>query len=140
VAERIEALSVPEPNSGCLIWLGTASNGYGKITVAGKVRWAHVVSYELAKGPVPDGLELDHLCRTPTCINPRHLEPVTHQTNLRRGLTGAHLKAKEFCPQGHPYLGENLKIDSSSGARRCRIYTRAMRRRYRASLRVRASA
>lgn len=81
---------------GCWNWTG-ADNGnkYGVVQVAGKNKLAHRVSYRLHVGPVADGLELDHLCRNRSCVNPAHLEPVTHAENNRR----AH--AKEVCLRGH---------------------------------------
>lgn len=70
---------------GCLIFTGCISTqGYGSISVDGKMRSAHIVSYELVHGPVPFGYELDHLCNRKVCINPEHLEPVTHKENMRR--------------------------------------------------------
>ncbi len=91
-SDWIELRSIPEPNSGCLLWLGEVNSaGYGRISqgnshVGKRVRsLAHRVSYELAKGQVPPGMELDHLCRVPSCINPEHLEPVTRSENNRRG-------------------------------------------------------
>lgn len=83
---------IPEPNSGCWLWLGELNSaGYGRISQGSnhngtRVRsLAHRVSYELAKGPIPEGLELDHLCRVRCCVNPGHLEPVTRSENNRRG-------------------------------------------------------
>lgn len=73
-------------------------------------RTAHRVVYETVVGPVPEGLELDHLCRNRGCVNPAHLEPVTHQENMRRG----HWGMKTHCPQGHPYEGDNLVRDGHS--------------------------
>ena len=62
------------------------ADGYGTFWDGERKRLAHVVAYELFVGPVPDGRELDHLCRVPACVRPTHLEPVTHAENLRRGL------------------------------------------------------
>ena len=76
---------------------------------------AHRVAYELQVGPIPVGLQLDHLCRVRSCVNPAHLEPVTSAENTRRGLRAM----KTHCPQGHPYAGENLLI-RPTGQRRCR--------------------
>jgi hypothetical protein len=91
-ADWIALRSIPEPNSGCVLWLGELNSaGYGRISqgnnhVGKRVRYlAHRVSYELAKGQVPEGMELDHLCRVRCCINPEHLEPVTRSENNRRG-------------------------------------------------------
>lgn len=69
----------------CHVWQRARTTaGYGEIWIDGKACYAHVVAYEAENGPVPDGLELDHLCRNPPCINPAHLEAVTHAENMRR--------------------------------------------------------
>ena len=69
----------------CWRWTGTRDrSGYGQMKYQGRRPGAHRVSYELFVGPVPEGLELDHLCRSPECVRPDHLEPVTHAENMRR--------------------------------------------------------
>ena len=73
-------------SSLCFIWNGKLSSaGYGKVNVDGKQIYAHRAMYEQEVGPIPDGKELDHLCRQTDCVNPSHLDPVTHAVNLRRG-------------------------------------------------------
>jgi hypothetical protein len=73
----------------CWYWLRHATTGgYGRVTVDGVRLAAHVIYYEQAKGRVPEGLELDHLCRVRRCVNPDHLEAVTHAENVRRGAMG----------------------------------------------------
>lgn len=74
----------------CWEWTGAKSSaGYGEIATGNHTpRLAHVVMYELLVGPVPAGMELDHLCRKPSCVEVYHLEPVTHRENLRRGRHG----------------------------------------------------
>ena len=69
----------------CWIWNGCVRNGYGLFRYKEKVIGAHRFSYELLRGPIPKGLQLDHLCRVRNCVNPNHLEPVTQAENLRRG-------------------------------------------------------
>jgi hypothetical protein len=102
--ERIESKIMPEPNSGCWIWLAyLAPFGHGRIKFEGRMREAHRVVYELIKGPVPEGLELDHLCKLPCCVNPDHLEPVTHAVNMRRSKPGQ----KTHCINGHEYNEKN---------------------------------
>src|SRR6202030_118623 len=81
ITDKFDRHWIPEPNSGCWLWLGACNEfGYGKF---GKVK-AHRFSYEREKGPIPDGLEIDHLCRNKSCVNPDHLEAVTHGENRRR--------------------------------------------------------
>jgi len=75
-------------NGTCIEWTGaTAKNGYGRVYRNGHWTGAHRHAYELKVGPIPEGLDLDHLCSNRACINPGHLEPVTRQENLRRGDT-----------------------------------------------------
>jgi hypothetical protein len=83
--------TVTDYKTPCWVWLGRIEpNGYGK---RGK-QWAHRISYERKYGPIPAGLDLDHLCRVPCCVNPDHLEPVTRSENNRRGV-GAKLTAAD---------------------------------------------
>lgn len=90
-AERLEKFSTPVPVSGCVLWVGSTSlNGYPCMRHDGRTKPSHRVSYELAKGPIPRGLVLDHLCRVPTCINPDHMEPVTIKENVNRGTGKYH--------------------------------------------------
>lgn len=75
------------------------ARGYGRIGRDGKTVLAHRAVYELLVGPIPDGLELDHLCRNPPCCNPDHLDPVTHAENVRRGRAG--YAPTDRCKYGH---------------------------------------
>lgn len=129
--ERCQRHIEPEPTSGCWLWLGSISRaGYGRIGVmvdGGKHGWvtrqAHRVVYELYRGPIPAGLELDHLCRTPTCVNPDHLDPTTHKVNMHRSPHGGHAlrpnRLKATCKNGHELAGANL-VFRASGSRFCR--------------------
>lgn len=76
-----------DPHTGCWNWNDFRDkHGYGRLTVGGRTsQLAHVVSFVRVRGPVPEGLELDHLCENPSCINPDHLDPVTHKVNCQRG-------------------------------------------------------
>jgi HNH endonuclease len=129
---RIARLSMPEPNTGCWIWIGYCDDeGYGHIGVKKEdghrtTRPAHVVSYEIAVGNVPLGLELDHICRVTSCVNPHHLEPVAHRENLMRGNTlAAQNVNKTHCIHGHEFTQENTRITTSKH-RRCRICDRIL--------------
>ena len=105
----------------CWLWTGYKQpNGYGTFRLGGKMRYAHRVSYEHYVGPIPEGAETDHLCKVRHCVNPDHLDPVTHKVNMHRGDTlAAKHAAKTHCPQGHEYAGDNLYVDTK-GSRRCR--------------------
>jgi HNH endonuclease len=72
-----------EQGEGCWLWTGAIDRGYGQFVWNGRKR-AHRVAYELIIGPIPEGLELDHLCRNKSCVRPEHLEPVTKAENIRR--------------------------------------------------------
>ena len=83
--------------------------------------------YEQMVGDIPVGLELDHLCHNTRCVNPEHLEPVTHDENVKRGelgVMGHHFNsAKTHCPYGHPYNKENTYIyrqTNGGWGRQCR--------------------
>jgi hypothetical protein len=103
--ESLEKYIERIPESGCWIWLGAVNQfGYGRAYANGKTTSAHRVVYEALVGPIPDGLIIDHLCRTRCCVNPSHLEPVTQRSNVLRGVGWAAINSKlTHCPQGHPY-------------------------------------
>jgi len=124
--ERIEANCVHEPNSGCWLWTACVSdNGYGKTTHRGRQQYAHRASYMEHVGEIPDGLVLDHLCRTRCCVNPAHLEAVTQRVNLLRGeTTSSRHAAKTHCPQGHSYQ-EHGYVSGATTSRRCRACSKA---------------
>lgn len=132
LALRFADKHIPEPNSGCWLWLGTQNgNGYGQFWTGERLEMAHRWSYEHHIGPVPDGLVLDHLCRVRSCVNPDHLEPVTHRENVLRGAgLPAQNVVKTHCPRGHPYSGTNLL--SKERHRFCRICNQQKCREWRA--------
>lgn len=103
----------------CWIWTAFCDHyGYGKFNVEAKrPAMAHRVAYEWLVGPIPDGLELDHLCRNPPCVNPAHLEPVTHSQNVRRGKRGVRATS---CRSGHPHTPDSVWL-TKRGDRICKI-------------------
>src|SRR5690348_9305170 len=73
-----------DDGDGCWLWRGAKSKGYGQARIDGRVYYVHRLLFEAERGPVPEGLELDHLCRVRWCVRPSHLEPVTPAENTRR--------------------------------------------------------
>lgn len=117
--ERFEKKIQPGP-SGCWIWIGELNrSGYGQFDVGGKSVLAHRWSYEYHVAPIPEGLQIDHLCHTPACVNPEHLEPVTGLVNMRRRPHRTH------CPKGHEFTPENTYQVGGSHSRRCLACRRA---------------
>jgi HNH endonuclease len=107
---------IPEPNSGCWLWLGFIEprTGYAKLKVDGKTQSAHTISYKLHIGSVPDGKELHHTCRMRTCVNPEHLKPVTRQEHREY-----HSALQTHCKYGHEFTPANT-ILKSNWCRDCR--------------------
>jgi hypothetical protein len=110
--------------NGCWLWQGAVNNkGYGTFNAIGRRKeYAHRWSWEFLNGPVPVGLELDHLCHQPLCVNPAHLEPVTPAENKRRRRA----ENAPSCKHGHPMTEANTYRPPSRPTRRmCRTCTRA---------------
>jgi len=95
--------------AGCWYWTGGRTDrGYGRLTIHRTVVRAHRHAYITSKGPIPNGLGLDHLCRNPACVNPAHLEAVTNRTNALRGVGVSAVNAKKtHCIRGHEFTREN---------------------------------
>jgi hypothetical protein len=130
---EIAAKVSPVPVTSCWEWTGARDDrGYGNVRDGNRVRKAHVVIYEHFNGPVPPGQELDHRCRVPWCVNPAHMEAVTHVENVRRGaarwVPGARQRAKRRCPAGHAYTKANTYVQTSTGGRACRTCDRNRKR------------
>ncbi len=107
----LEDKIIPEPNSGCWLWLGgrrDRRHDYGTTGWNGKTWYAHRLVFTLLRYELPKNMLLDHLCRTPACCNPDHLEPCTSKINIHRGegVASKNLR-KTHCPQGHEYTSEN---------------------------------
>lgn len=125
----------------CWLWTGyIMPNGYGSQTVLGRSVYAHRYAYELAVGPIPKGLEIDHLCRVRRCVNPAHLEPVTRQVNTLRGTSSAAYYAlRTSCELGHPFNEANTRVDAEN-KRHCRTCVREYARQRRAAVAAGAAA
>ena len=110
----------------CWLWEGSIdSKGYGRFEFQNKNKLAHKYAYETVYGLVPPELELDHLCRNRWCVNPQHLEAVTHNKNCSRGLVkanGDHNREKAYCVRGHAYNLDNTRL--YKGSRYCRACSR----------------
>lgn len=127
-----------EKTSGCWEWRGGRKpEGYGVFSTGGRaggmVR-AHRAAYWLLVGPIPEGLFLDHLCRNPGCVNPAHLEPVTHAENVARGDAGQHQARKTHCKHGHEFTPANTIWRGH--LRQCRACNNERNRRQRAKQRL----
>lgn len=140
--EKFESKISPEPMSGCWLWAGSddGRRGYGRFRNVNGTRQAHRISYEMYVGPIPAGLEIDHKCKNPSCVNPQHLRPVTREENMatadKRGLAlggpanGRRNRAKTHCAHGHAYTPENTIAAKNGTARGCKTCHRNNQREY----------
>ena len=119
----------------CIIWTGSVDGrGYGRLWRDGKHHRAHRVAYAAVYGPIPVGLVIDHLCRVKLCVNPTHLEAVSHGENTRRGVGPAAVNAtKTHCPRGHPY-SRIVKRSSGRPTRACHPCDAMKARKYRSKV------
>lgn len=125
--ERISRRITRTPQ--CWSWIGPVnSSGYGNARYCGRVEGVHRIAYLVWIGPIPEGMEVDHLCRMRRCVNPDHLELVTRRENNRRVAS-----LTTQCPNGHEYDEENTNIRHRKGwvLRECRKCSRARNREYR---------
>lgn len=128
---------IPEPNSGCWLWEGYIQpNGYSRPGAFGRYYLGHRLAYELAKGPIPNGMQIDHRCRIRCCVNPDHLRILTCQQNLLCGETlASENAAKTHCLRDHEFTETNTRMKFQRGywhraCRECgREEVRARRRR-----------
>lgn len=122
---------------GCWLWTAAIdTHGYGAFRLEGRTVKAHRLAVELERGPIPDGLVIDHLCRVRHCVNPGHLEPVTNRENILRGVSPPASNARrDTCDQGH-----ELEVSAWTGKRACPECVKARRRAWRAANRDRINA
>lgn len=137
VRDRLLSRREIDGQTGCWNWTGYIHHtGYGQIRLPDgpQTIYTHRVSYETFVGPIPDGLQIDHLCRNRTCFNPEHLEPVTSKENTRRAPASVSTlnAAKTHCPSGHPYDDTNTYLCRQEGGvvRRCKVCTKAATQRH----------
>ena len=119
----------------CWLWTGDKNwKGYGLFWDGSRKLAAHRWALAEVDGPIPAGMQLDHLCRTRLCVRPKHLEVVTSRTNTLRGQGNAALNArKTSCPQGHPYDLFNTRFGSGRQGRKCKTCARQLQREKAAS-------
>lgn len=136
-AERFAPKCAPPNENGCILWMAAISTGpkggYGAFWDGVRQIRAHIFAWEQANGPVPEGLELDHLCRVTACVNPAHLEPVTHAENRRRAAV-----AMTHCKRGHEFTAENTY--PYRGWRICRTCNNWRKREWKARKRAALAA
>lgn len=133
--DRLEKLATQftiDPVTKCWNWKHTTPMGYGFYAngrkFGGKVVRSHRLMYELTRGPIPEGLVSDHLCRNKACANPWHIEPVTQATNVRR--IPKDVIRRSHCKRGHKFTPDSVYVTPSTGGRKCNICKRALRRLY----------
>jgi hypothetical protein len=115
----------------CWNWKGYLQpNGYAAYGSKKNRDYAHRISYRLFKGEIPNGLDIDHLCRNRKCINPEHLEAVSRRINLLRGIGFPSIEAAQtHCIHGHEFNQVNTNFNS--GKRKCRACDAERHRKYR---------
>ncbi len=121
----------------CKLWLGSRDrDGYGHRKVGGKTVTVHCLAYEQEHGAVPAGLEIDRLCGVRNCYEVTHLEAVTHQENVSRGMAGKAQRAATHCKRGHEFNETNTWYDAKRNKRRCNPCAAMRQRRYRQEAQV----
>lgn len=125
VRERVLSRLIIDPETGCLLWTGTVNgNGYGQAYDGARTVLVHRLMHEWFIGPIPDGYQVDHLCRVRHCASPAHLEAVTPAENKRRSVAAQPIRTK--CRHGHPYNAANTywpppRPGNRRGCRACRL-------------------
>lgn len=118
---RLLAKIFDDQETGCWVFFAARQpTGYGQMWNGKRQEQAHRISYRIYVGEIPEGCEIDHICRNRSCVNPEHLRAVSHRENMRVSNTVmGRNAAKMFCKRGHPFEGRNLFI-TKTGARQCR--------------------
>ena len=105
---------------GCWLWTGALNDmGYPQIQQNGTRRYAHRIMHELHIGPIPEGYDIDHLCSTPACVRPSHLEAVTRSENMKRMWQRGERERATHCKHGHEFTADNTYRQAASGGRGC---------------------
>ena len=129
--EQFRDLIEPEPNSGCFLWTGALNHhGYGIFNLDGRTVRSHRLAYSIWKGPIPDGLCVDHICRVRSCCNPAHLRLATSRDNVLEPRSKSPALAnstKTHCVAGHRYDHANTYRDPNGWrqCRKCRVEAKA---------------
>lgn len=126
--QRFQKLIELDLLTGCWLWKNFLNHGYGEFYINGKQDYAHRVSYQHWNGGIPKGLEIDHLCKNKNCVNPEHLETVTHAENIQRSKS-------LYCIKGHFKSGTNL-ITTKNNFIVCRICKNNWNVEYRRRLKI----
>ena len=119
-----------EKTEQCWLWMGQRVTGYGVFQIGRKNFRAHRLSYTILRGPIPEGLTLDHLCRNRICVNPDHLEPLALRDNILRGDGMAKAYRTNICCHGHDLLAHGYI--RGDGKRCCRICVRKNKKEWKA--------
>lgn len=113
----------PEPNTGCWLWGAADTRGHGVfwLSLLKELHYAHRVAWRALVAPIPDGLEIDHLCRQRCCVRPDHLDVVTHRINVTRGDARWNYLAyrDDRCRQGHAFTPDNTRVPAGTDQRVC---------------------
>lgn len=131
IEERISEKFQINYETGCWEWTGALDiGGYGQISVDNRCKLAHRISWNVFKGAIPNGLQIDHLCRNRKCVNPDHLRVTTRKDNIlcSNGITARQVR-QTHCKRGHEFTKENTYIDTKEG-RNCIECKRMLQRRW----------
>lgn len=109
--------SIPEPNSGCWLWLGATAHGYGEVKYLGSYERAHRLAYEAFKGHIKPGNVVHHKCGVRSCVNPDHLKQCSQKENLSYAKYDGTF---DYCKNGHKKSRENVYISENDGLKKCR--------------------